>query len=156
VRRLLLYIDASVVGGCEDPEFAGDTLALWELFQSGKYRVAASEHALRELAGAPESVRECLRSIPEEHLSVLVDTPEADELADAYVAQGVVGPGCRSDALHVALATVAGVDVLVSWNFRHLVNVAKIRHFSAVNLANGYGQIDIRSPKELIIDEEEL
>ncbi len=87
---------------------------------------------------------------------VLLDTAEADALADAYLAHGIVGPGSRSDALHVGLATVAHVDVVTSWNFRHIVNLGRIRLFNAVNLEQGYGPIEIPSPREVLADEQAL
>jgi hypothetical protein len=67
-----------------------------------------------------------------------------------------MGPGSRSDALHVALATIGRVDVMVSWNFKHIVNLGKIRMFNAVNLEQGYGFIEIRTPKEVLSGEKEL
>jgi len=109
-----------------------------------------SAHTIRELQGAREAVREWVIKVPKENTILLADSQEAFELADTYVARGVVGPGARSDALHVALAVVGRVDVLVSWNFRHLVNLTRIRLFQAVNLERGYGLIEIRSPKEVL------
>ncbi len=153
MKHLRIYVDASVVGGCEDAEFQDDSLGLWQHFVAGRYMMLLSEHALRELAGAPKLVLNRLREIPVSHRVTLVDNNEAVELAEAYLEHGILGPGSRSDALHVALATVAGADVLVSWNFKHIVNLGKIRNFDAVNLQQGYGQIEIRSPKELLIDE---
>ena len=113
-----------------------------------------SAHTLRELQEAPESVRSRLMEIPEANQLVLMDTPEADALADAYLAHGILGPGSRSDALHVALATIGRVDVLVSWNFKHIVHFAKIPLYNAVNVLEGYGAIAIHSPLEVIADEE--
>ena len=113
-----------------------------------------SEHTLRELAGAPERVRKRPLEIPQEHRIILTDDDEADALADAYLDHHVVGPGSRSDALHVALAVMGNCDVLVSWNFRHIVNLGRIRLFNAVNLENGYRPIEIRSPRELLVNEE--
>ena len=156
MKKLHVYADASVIGGCEDPEFSEATLALWRLFIEGAYIIVLSEHTLRELQGAPESVRARLLDIPEAHQIVLVDTPEADALAEAYLDHGIVGPGSRSDALHVALTTIGRVDVLVSWNFRHIVNLGRIRLFNAVNLEQGYGLIEIRTPKEVLSGEKEL
>ncbi len=72
------------------------------------------------------------------------------------MAHGIVGPGSRSDAFHVALATIGGVDVLVSWNFKHIVNLGRIRLFNAVNLEQGYGLVEIRTPKEVLYEEEDL
>ena len=71
-------------------------------------------------------------------------------LRDAYLAAGVVGPSSRNDAEHVALATVARADLIVSWNFKHLVHIDKIRGFNAVNLRDGYPTLEIRSPKEVV------
>jgi hypothetical protein len=156
MKRFYVYVDASVIGGCEDSEFAEATLSLWQLFIQGVYIMVLSEHTLRELQGAPESVRNRLLEIPGAHQIILADTPEADALAEAYQAHGVVGPGSRSDALHVALATVSRVDVLVSWNFKHIVNLSRIRWFNAVNLEQGYGLIEIRTPKEVLSGEKDL
>ena len=156
MKKLHVYVDASVIGGCEDSEFAEASLALWQLFGGGVYIQVLSEHTLRELREAPESVRARLLDIPEAHQIVLADTPEADALAEAYLAHGIVGPGSRSDALHVALATIGRVDVLVSWNFRHIVNLGRIRLFNAVNLEQGYGLIEIRTPKEVLSGEKDL
>ncbi len=84
------------------------------------------------------------------------DSDEAAELAQAYLDHGIGGPGSRADALHVALATVGRVDVLVSWNFKHVVNLGKIRLFNAVNLEQGYGLIEIRTPKEVVDDKKNI
>lgn len=156
MKRLLIYVDASVVGGCEDEEFASGSLALWRLFIEGRYVMALSEHTLRELAGAPEPVRLRLSEIPEAHCMMVPDSQEAAALADAYLAHGVVGPGSHADALHVALATVSHADVLVSWNFKHIVNLRRIRLFDAVNLESDYPGIEIRTPLEILRDEEDL
>jgi hypothetical protein len=59
----------------------------------------------------------------------------------------------RADALHIALATVARVDVLVSWNFKHIVNLARIHAYNAVNLKRGYPLLEIRTPREIVEDE---
>lgn len=156
MKRLYVYVDASVVGGCEDIEFAEASLALWRHFIKGTFIQVLSEHTLRELQGAPESVRARLLEIPEASQIVLTDTPDSDALADAYLAHGIIGPGSRSDALHVALATIGRVDVLVSWNFKHIVNLGRIRLFNAVNLEQGYGLIEIRTPREVLADEERV
>ena len=84
---------------------------------------------------------------------MLADTAEAYDLAEAYLKHRVVGPGSRSDALHVALATVGRVDVLTSWNFKHVVNLGRIRLFNAVNLEQGFGLIEIRTPQEVLSDD---
>jgi predicted nucleic acid-binding protein len=150
IKNLLMYVDTSVMGGCEDTEFCRDSLALWEHFIAGRHTLVLSAHTLRELQGAPEAVRKRLAEVPEAHQVALADSSEAAELADAYLARGIVGPGSHADALHVALASVGRVDVLVSWNFKHIVNLGRIRLFQSVNLERGYGTIEIRSPTEVL------
>ncbi len=156
MKKMHIYVDASVIGGCEDIEFAEASLSLWRLFIQGVCLQVLSEHTIRELSGAPEKVRKHLLDIPAAHQIMLADSPEAETLAEAYLSHGIVGPGSRSDALHVALATVGRVDVLVSWNFKHIVNLGRIRLFNAVNLELGYGLIEIRTPMEVVPHEKTL
>ena len=150
MRKLLIYTDASVVGGCEAPEFSAPSRALWDHFIAGNHVLVLSAHTLRELMRAPDAVTARVGTVPSVHQIVLADSQEAFELADAYLSRGIVGPGSHSDALHVALATIGRVDVLVSWNFRHLVNLGRIRLFHSVNLERGYGLVEIRSPQEVL------
>ena len=156
MKRLLIYVDASVVGGCEDREFAEGSLLLWQCFREGSYRMALSELTLSELKGAPGAVRKRIEEIVPANVVLLPDSDEADELASEYLRRGIVGPGSRADAEHVALATVAQADILVSWNFRHIVNVGRIRRFHAVNIELGYGTPEIRTPSEVLDYEEEI
>ncbi len=125
-------------------------------FKVSVFRSFPSTRLVGELSGAPEKVRKHLLDIPAAHQIMLADSPEAETLAEAYLSHGIVGPGSRSDALHVALATMGRVDVLVSWNFKHIVNLGRIRLFNAVNLELGYGLIEIRTPKEVVPDEKTL
>ena len=74
-------------------------------------------------------------------------------LAEAYIKEGVVGEANRVDAQHIAIATIQRVDVLVSWNFQHIVNWSRIRAFNSVNLRLGYPQLEIRSPQQVYYEE---
>ena len=122
-------------------------------FCRGEFILVLSSLTLRELDGAPTAVRSTLREVPEAHIQVLGLTSEVVELARAYVAERVVGEGMLVDAQHIALATVARVDVLVSWNFKHIVNLQRIHGYNAVNLRRGYPLLEIRSPREVLGDE---
>ena len=82
-------------------------------------------------------------------------TPEAEALADAYITENVISRKCLDDCRHIAIATVNKVDVLASWNFKHIVNFNRIRGYNAVNLRNGYNLIEIRNPIELLNYENE-
>ncbi len=87
-----------------------------------------------------------MKTVEKEFVSL---TPEAEALAERYIEERVIGPGMRVDAQHIAIATVHRVDVLVSWNFKHIVHYDKIRYFSAVNLELGYRPLTIYSPREV-------
>lgn len=150
MKRLLIYVDASVIGGCEDAEFAEDSRALWRCFIEGRHGLVLSSLTVAELKGAPDAVRERILQVPAAHRIMIAESPAAQELADAYLQRGVVGPGSRADSMHVALATIGRVDVLVSWNFKHIVNLGRIRRFNAVNVEYGYAILDVRTPKEVL------
>ena len=150
MKKLVIYVDASVIGGCEDAEFAEGSLALWEHFKAGKYILALSELVVREIEKAPQAVRNRLLEIPDDSRIFVPESQDAAELAETYIKRGIIGPGSRMDALHVALASTGGADVLVSWNFKHIVNLGRIRLFQSVNLEMGYPAIEIRSPKEVL------
>jgi hypothetical protein len=145
-----IYVDASVIGGCEDDEFAEDSIRLMRCFAEGEFVLVASVLTVQELAAAPEEVRLRLGAVPEAHIETLRLAPEARELAEAYIAEGVITAKMRADAQHIAMATVARVDVLVSWNFKHIVNLQRIRGYNSVNLRRGYPALEIRTPREVL------
>ncbi len=151
--KLRIYADTSVIGGCEDEEFRDASRRLIERCDRGEVTLVVSAVIFGELVSAPEAVREVLRSIDPVHLERTEVTREVESLASRYIEDGVPARTMRADALHVAAATVAGVDVLASWNFRHLVNLRRIREFNEVNRSMGHPPLDIRTPKELGHDE---
>lgn len=108
---------------------------------------------LRELEQAPIAVRDVLAGIPEAHIEIVRLTPEAEELAARYVAEGILTANMLADAQHIAMPTTARVDVLVSWNFRHVVNLPRIHRYHSVNAGHGYVALEIRSPREVLADE---
>jgi hypothetical protein len=148
-----IYVDTSVVGGCEDEEFAEHSVRLMDCFVRGDFILVVSPLTLRELDAAPEQVRKHLSRVPVAHVMTLQLDAEAMDLAEAYVAQGVISPKMRADAQHIAIATVARVDVLVSWNFKHIVNLQRIHGYNSVNLLRGYPTLEIRTPREVLSDE---
>ncbi len=144
------YADTSVFGGCFDEEFSEPSRALFEHILQGTFRLIVSDTLLLELQDAPQRVRDILFSIPigvMERVELLV---EVERLRDAYIAVGVVGPASLRDAEHIAAATVADVDMIVSWNFTHIVHFEKISGYQGVNLVYGYRAVRIFSPREVI------
>ena len=151
--KFRIYADTSVVGECEDEEFAEHSLRLMESFVRGERVLVLSSLTIQELAMALAEVRRRLASVPEAHIETLQLDAEARDLADAYVSADVLTAKMRADAQHIAIATVARVDVLVSWNFKHIVNLERIRGYNSVNLRRGYPMIEIRTPREVMSDE---
>lgn len=149
-RKLRIYIDTSVIGGCFDQEFAGPSRALFASAVDGICDLVVSNVALAELSGAPPAVREFYDSLAGSCLEVTGTNSEAVSLHEAYLAHGIVGPASKDDALHVAMATVTRCDIIVSWNFKHIVHFDKIRAYNAVNLLESYSPIAIHSPQEVI------
>lgn len=151
--NLRVYIDTSVLGGCEDLEFQEFSRQLMEHFVEGHFILVLSDLTVQELAAAPAQVRTRLMEVPEEHIEALQLDSEAMDLADAYISEGVISAKLRADAQHIAIATVARVDVLVSWNFKHIVNLHRIHGYNSVNLRRGYPMLEIRAPQEVLRDE---
>jgi predicted nucleic acid-binding protein len=139
-----------VVGGCFDEEFAESCVALFQQAREGHLVLLVSDVLLDELAGAPLNLREVLDTIPADSLERIEVGDSARQLHDAYLRARIVGKRSSNDAFHVALASVAGADVFVSWNCKHIVRLQKIRGFNAVNLANGFEAIEIRTPQEIV------
>jgi predicted nucleic acid-binding protein len=145
-----IYIDTSVVGGYFDEEFKDDTLPLFERLEKGEIIFVVSDLLDLELINAPQKVRELLHNYSIEKFNRIELTEEAILLADTYIAEKVVGKTSLEDCRHIAMATIHKVDVLASWNFKHIVNLDKIKGYNSVNLKLGYQMIEIRSPKDLI------
>lgn len=155
MRIARVYVDTSVFSGIKDKEFAKPSLQFLADVRKGKYVVLVSEVVLDELMPAPPSVKNALTSLPQHSVERVELSTDVQQLADAYIAAGVLTESSKDDALHVALATVARADLIVSWNFKHIVNFRRIQLYNSVNLANGYGMIDVRSPLEVANDDQD-
>jgi len=155
MKPVRVYADTSVFGGVYDDEFKQPSLMFFEQARSGQFILVTSAVVQDEMEAAPAVVRDLF----DEMLSFceVADITESTlELRDAYLQAGIVTPKYSDDALHVALATVAGCPLIVSWNFRHIVHFQKIPLYNAINMLKGYQQIAIFSPREVIWYEEEV
>jgi hypothetical protein len=151
IKILEIYIENSVIGGYFDDEFKEYTRKLFEKFKKGEYKPVISSHVIAELEnGAPDHVKENLKTINYKEYTVNDDMLK---LTEKYMEQKIVSDNYYGDALHIAVATVIGVDVLVSWNFKHIVNLDRIKSFNSVNLKEGYNILEIRTPREVIENE---
>lgn len=145
-----IYIDTSVVGGYYDEEFQEATKKLFERLENNEIIFVVSDLLDLELINAPQQVMELLEKYSADKFQRVELTEEAIILADTYIAEKVVGKTSIEDCRHIALATINKVDVLASWNFKHIVNLDRIKGYNSVNLRLGYSMIEIRSPKDLI------
>ena len=153
MKTLRVYVYTSVIGGCEDEEFAEDSLRLIEAAKSGRIMLLVSAIVAGEVASGPPAVRAVLEGLPSGAVEDVPLTEEIIALRDAYLKAGIVRARASNDAAHVAAATVARADAIVSWNFRHIVRLDKIKAYNQVNLLNGYGVLTILSPREVQTDE---
>lgn len=145
-----IYLDTSVFGGHFDPEFELWTKVLFEKIKTGHYRILLSRVIDIELADAPQNVRDLAFSIPEDQIEFIELTDAVIGLADQYIKHNVVGETSRADCLHIALATISNADIIVRWNFKHIVNVNRIRGYNSVNYRHGFKMIEIRTPREIL------
>lgn len=148
MKTLRIYIDTSVFGGCFEPEFQEWSNGLIHDFELGLFTPVVSDLLSAEIKGAPAQVQAVFTHVAA--LAERIETSDAaDELATLYAERSVLGSRYENDMLHIALASVAEVDILVSWNFKHMVRFDKIRQFNAVNFEMGYRELRIHSPREV-------
>jgi predicted nucleic acid-binding protein len=153
-RLLHLYLDTSVYGGCYDAEFERESNRLVAQLRRGLAVVVLSELVIRELASSPAQVRDIPASFPGDTVIGARLGIDVRALRDRYVAAGIVRTRSLNDATHVALATVAGADALVSWNFKDIVRLDRMQAYNRINMDNGYAHLQIVSPQEVDLDAE--
>ena len=149
MRKLRVYIDTSILGGYFDDEFSIDTKQLFDEILRGEYKLVISDLTEKELVNAPDKVKILLKDLKLD-FEVISVTQESIDLATDYIKEKVVGQTSLDDCIHIATATINKVDLLISWNFKHIVNILRIRGYNSINLRNGYSTLEIRSPKDLI------
>lgn len=149
-KKLRVYIDTSVIGGCCDEEFSEWSNKLMKEFKTGLYVPVISELTEAEVSRAPKQVQEILIELLNNKCEVLFETVESIELGQRYLEAKILSSNFEDDARHVAIATISNVDIIVSWNFKHIVHFDKIRKFNSINLIEGYKTIEIYSPREVI------
>lgn len=155
MKPLRVYVDTSVIGGCFDAEFAAESARFFDHVRAGRVIVLVSAVVVDEIGQAPEEIRRFFHSLPFDAVASVELTKDIIELRNAYLAAGIVSPRFVDDATHVAAATVARADAIVSWNFKYIVRVDKMRAYNQVNLQAGFGLLSIVSPREVRFDDED-
>jgi predicted nucleic acid-binding protein len=144
------YLDTSVLGGVYDSEFDEYSgLLIQKLFQ-GKFIAVLSEITHKEILAAPQNVIDLYTSLPKEYMEFIHVTQESVQLAEAYILANVVRREKFNDCLHISLATILGVDALVSWNFKDIVNSRRIIGYNSVNFDLQYPSVKILSPQSIL------
>jgi len=144
------YLDTSVIGGVFDTEFEEHSTILMEKVKLGQIKAVISEVTESEILMAREEIREFYASLPKNCIEFVEITKDAVLLADTYIKDKVVGKTSRNDCLHIGIATANRVDILVSWNYKHIVNIYRIRGYNSVNIKLGFPILEIRSPKDIV------
>jgi len=154
MRRLKIYLDTSVISHLDAPDTPdkmNDTMKLWGKMKNGLYEIVTSDIALGEISNCKEPKQsillDYLAEIEYEQFSI---TDEAEFLANEIIKQGILTQKNFDDCLHIAIAVIVNCDIILSWNFKHMVNIKTINGVRAVNLLNGYKSIDIFTPTILI------
>jgi predicted nucleic acid-binding protein len=144
------YLDTSVFGGVFDKEFEEFTLQLFERIKLGKITCVYSELVETELVDAPNRIKTLFKELPKESLEKVEINDDVLALATKYVEEKVVGETSFDDCIHIATTTFYRADISVSWNFKHIVNVYRIRGYNSIKLRMNYPYLEIRSPKEIV------
>lgn len=155
IKTQRIYLDTSVIGGCFDEEFEAWSNSLLNDINNGLFIGVTSEVVEAEITDAPKNVKEKFIEFLDMNPEILKINEETLNLVRSYSDYNILPKKFRNDMLHIALATIANVDILVSWNFAHIVRFDKIRQFNAVNLRQGYHILDIYSPMEVTSYEKE-
>lgn len=149
-KKLKIYVDTSVIGGCIDDEFKEWSIQLMKEFKLGLYLPVISEITQAEISKAPHKIQDILLELMDSNCEIISETEESIELANKYLESGILSINFEDDARHIAVATINNVDMVVSWNFKHIVHFDKIRQFNGVNIREGYKPIEIYSPREVV------
>ena len=144
-----IYFDTSVFGGAFDSEFDEETLQLFERVKLGKIICVYSDLTETELMKAPKNIIEYFKSLPKKYMERVEIDNDILTLANKYIEEKVVGQTSFDDCIHIATATIHKADILASWNFKHIVNIYRIRGYNSINLRMNYPSLEIRSPKEI-------
>ncbi len=152
MKKLRVYLDTSVIGGCFDKEFESESNQIIKNVNLGIFEGVISVITVNELIEAPDFVKNLFSDLSE-NLTILELNDDVVKLSNEYLNNNVVTEKYKEDALHIAFATIYNIDVLVSWNFKHIVNLNKIKQFNSINISQGYHILEIRSPKELVYGE---
>lgn len=158
MRKFKVYLDTSVISHLmqEDvPEKMADTRELWKMFKDGKYDVYVSAVTLREIQNCPEPKKtQLIDYLNQIKFTTLEITEDVVAVARKIIEMGILSQKSFDDCQHIGAAVVNECDCIISWNFKHIVNVKTIRGIRAITNLEGYKSIEIWNPSVLLESEE--
>ena len=159
MKKLKLYLDTSVISHLKQddvPDKMADTLQLWDEIKAGLYEVYISDVTLEEISRCTPEKRGVLYNyLSEIEYTTIHGNPEILKVADLIIDTGILKPKSYDDCMHIASAVIAECDYIISWNFKHMVNVKTINGVRAISLLHRYKQVEIIQPAMLIEHREE-
>lgn len=150
MKNLRIYLDTSIIGGCFDEEFREWSNKMIKEFKIGLYIPVISDLTIDEVRKAPLFVQNVLSELIDFGCEMIQESEESIELAQKYLKEEILSNNFDNDARHIAVATINNVDIIISWNFKHIVHFEKIRQFNSINIREGYKPIEIYSPREVV------
>ena len=158
MQKLKVYLDTSVVSYLSQddvPEKMADTQKLWEMFRQGKYDVFLSTVTLKEISDCPEPKRGLLlEQLSQIEYTLIQIDDSMEDVAKQIIGMQILTPKSYDDCQHISAAVMTGCDCIISWNFKHIVNIKTIRGVRAVTNLRGYKPIEIVNPSVLLESEE--
>ena len=158
MNKLKVYLDTSVISHLMQEDVPGkmsETLKLWNMFKEGKYDVYLSTVTLQEIDNCPEPKRtELFKHLGEIDYTPIEITEDMSEVAQQLIDMGILTQKSYDDCQHIASAVIYGCDCIISWNFKHIVNIKTIRGVRAITNLKGYKPIEILNPTVLLESEE--
>jgi len=159
MKKLKLYLETSTLNfyyADDAPDKRDDTIILFDEIKNNKWEAYTSYAVINEILKAPEQKKQLLLNLIKDYdIIVLPETPDIDYLANVYVNEGVIPLKYRDDAVHIATASVHDMDIIISWNFKHIVKRKTVIMTALINARENYKQIEINSPSEVIESEHE-
>jgi predicted nucleic acid-binding protein len=160
MRKQKIYLDTSVISYLDQPERLEkyeETHILWDLLRQGEYDVYLSTITIEELGDCKDEIKQeiLLKYVNGIDCTILNTSEETEKIANMIIKNGILTQKSFDDCLHIACAVLAECDIIVSWNFKHLVNVKTIRGVRAITELTGYRSIEIYTPTMLLVDNEE-
>ena len=149
-----VYLETSAINfyyADDAPDKRDDTILLFHEIEARKWEAYTSYTVINEINNASEETAEkFINLIKNYDIAVLPPHDDIHSLADIYVSEGVIPLKYRDDAVHIATASVHGMDIIISWNFKHIVKRKTILMTNIINMRENYRQVSIHSPSEVI------